>query len=684
MLSPGVEVKEFDLTTVVPAVATTVGAIAGIFRWGPVEERRLVDSENSLKAQFGGPTNLNAETWFTAANFLSYGDNELVVRVANTTATDANVGAWNAMGIIEGGTVANVQQQVVKNEEHYGVKDGTFDTDILWLAKFPGKMGNSLRVSSCDSANAFNETLDLSTGTVTGTISINVGSNSALVSVSNTGAGTIDDANTYIRDTVQPSLAVGDLVEIGNSSIGRQFMKVTSVGSVASNSTFVTFTIGFEDPMRLHTDFSSDGIPRWWEFYSVVDAAPGQSTYQSQFGNTAANDEIHVVVVDEGGEFSGVPGTILEVFKAVSRATDAKNENNTTNYYKEVINKGSRYIWWANDDADAPSNTAVNLVSSAVEGVNNVRFVNGNDGLSESAATLSVLATGYDYFASAEDVDVSLVMQGKPVGGPHKTLLANYIIDNICEPRMDCVAFVSPHIDTVVNNFGQEADDIVTVRNNLRSTSYAFLDSGYKYQYDRYNDVYRWIPLNGDMAGLCARTDETNDPWWSPAGFNRGRIKNLVKLAWNPRKAARDVLYKNGINPVATFPGDGTVLYGDKTLLAKPSAFDRINVRRLFIVLEKAIATAAKYSLFEFNDAFTRAQFKNLVEPYLRDIQGRRGITDFLVVCDETNNTGQVIDTNRFVADIYIKPARSINFITLNFIAVGTAVQFSEVVGRFG
>jgi phage tail sheath protein FI len=209
------------------------------------------------------------------------------------------------------------------------------------------------------------------------------------------------------------------------------------------------------------------------------------------------------------------------------------------------------------------------------------------------------------------------------------------------------------------------------------------LDSGYKYQYDRYNDIYRWIPLNGDVAGLCARTDQTNDAWWSPAGLNRGNIKNVVKLAWNPRKAERDVLYNNGVNPVVTFPGQGTVLYGDKTLLAKPSAFDRINVRRLFIVLEKAISTAAKYSLFEFNDAFTRAQFKNLVTPYLRNIQGRRGITDFLVVCDETNNTAQVIDSNQFVGDIYIKPARSINFIQLNFVAVGTGVQFSEVVGKF-
>jgi phage tail sheath protein FI len=235
----------------------------------------------------------------------------------------------------------------------------------------------------------------------------------------------------------------------------------------------------------------------------------------------------------------------------------------------------------------------------------------------------------------------------------------------------------------VLNNVGNEAVSLKNWRSATRSTSYAVLDSGYKYQYDRYNDVYRWIPLNGDIGGLCARTDQTNDAWWSPAGFNRGQIKNLVKLAFNPRKSERDVLFSNNINPVVTFPGQGTVLYGDKTMQTKPSAFDHINVRRLFIVLEKAISTAAKYSLFEFNDAFTRAQFKNLVTPYLRTIKGRRGITDFLVVCDDTNNTAQVIDSNQFVGDIYIKPARSINFIQLNFVAVPTGVQFSEVVGKF-
>jgi phage tail sheath protein FI len=307
----------------------------------------------------------------------------------------------------------------------------------------------------------------------------------------------------------------------------------------------------------------------------------------------------------------------------------------------------------------------------------------GTDGKGEADVSINVLTNAFDLFASAEEVDVSLILQGKAVGSANNAQLANYIIDNICESRKDCVAFISPAKDDVVSAAGNETTNMVGFRNASRSTSYAVLDSGYKYQYDKYNDVYRYVPLNGDTAGLCVRTDDTRDPWFSPAGFNRGQIKNIIKLAYNPDKANRDILYKANINPVVTFPGQGTVLYGDKTMLTKPSAFDRINVRRLFIVLEKAIATAAKYTLFEFNDEFTRAQFKNLVEPFLRDVQGRRGIYDFKVVCDSTNNTGEVIDRNEFVGDIYIKPARSINFIQLNFVAVRTGVEFSEVVGQF-
>ncbi len=300
-------------------------------------------------------------------------------------------------------------------------------------------------------------------------------------------------------------------------------------------------------------------------------------------------------------------------------------------------------------------------------------------GVSETTLTSAEIRAGYDLLSDAETIDVNLIVMG-----PHSLADGKYVIQNIAESRMDCMVFVSPPLATVLNNPGDEAKDILAARADAAfnvSSSYAVMDTGWKYQYDKYNDVYRWIPLNADVAGLCARTDSTNDPWFSPGGLNRGQIKNVVKLAYKPDKADRDNLYKKGVNPVVSFPGEGTVLFGDKTLLSKPSAFDRINVRRLFIVLEKAIATASKYQLFEFNDAFTRAQFRNLVEPFLRDVQGRRGVIDFRVICDETNNTGEVIDRNEFVADIYIKPARSINFITLNFIATRTGVAFEEVVG---
>jgi hypothetical protein len=311
-------------------------------------------------------------------------------------------------------------------------------------------------------------------------------------------------------------------------------------------------------------------------------------------------------------------------------------------------------------------------------------FSNGTDSLSESAIPLTNLRDAYNQFKDPEEVDVSVIMTGKSAHGVHGEGLANYISDNITTVRKDCVSVVSPQHADVVNNPLDVLEDVTQFRSVLRSTSYQVIDSGYKYQYDPFNDIYRWVPLNGDIAGLMARTDRERDPWWSPAGYQRGQIKNVVKLAFNPNKAQRDELYKNDINPVISQRNKDTVLFGDKTALGRNSAFNRINVRRLFIVLQKAIATASEILLFEFNDAFTRTQFRNMVVPYLRDIQGRRGIYDFRVVCDETNNTGEIIDNNQFVGDIYIKPAKSINEIVLNFVAVRTGVEFEEVVGQFG
>lgn len=420
-----------------------------------------------------------------------------------------------------------------------------------------------------------------------------------------------------------------------------------------------------------------------WTYEAQFDGAPSTSSYVSNLGG--ANDEIHVIVIDENGLFSGTAGTVLEKFAFVSKASDAKNSDGSTNYYKNVINTQSKYIWWMDHLTAGASSTGGNahwgnagtstfaLIDDISGGLSATVSLAGGVDATPSDGDLE---TGYDLFANKELVDVSLLLTSN-----HSAAVNQYVIDNVALARLDCVVFLSPPLAAVQNNAGDEAADIVTYRNSTldRSTSYAVMDSGWKVQYDKYNDTYVNVPLNADTAGLCARTDQTNDPWWSPAGFNRGGIKNCVKLLYSPNQTDRDTLYKNGINPVVSFPGQGVVLYGDKTLLAKPSAFDRINVRRLFIVLEKAIATAAKFQLFEFNDVFTRAQFRSLVEPFLRDVRGRRGIYDFRVVCDETNNTGEVIDRNEFVADIYIKPAKSINFIYLNFIATRTSVSFEEV-----
>lgn len=701
-VSPGVNVSEIDLTTVVPAVSTTEGAISGVFRWGPVDKRVLVDSESTLVARFGKPSNHNAETFFTAANFLSYGNKLFVVRTANTT--DATGASGVLTAIANTGAIASNTNLIIKNDDL--IDDSTVLANLAtesaakFVARYPGALGNSLKVSVCDTPNTFFSNTSLtggdanlsSNGQVT-TIVANTGSNTVTFYIGQSGTGTISEAVAR-ANIIKNLITAGDLIELGNTTIGTQLLKVSTIGGVVNTATQAFFSVTTETKFTL-TDFGNTAVAnvattpsgylkRYWEHAFSVDGAPGTSTYGSNFGNASAVDEVHVVVSDEDGLFTGVPGSVIEVYQGLSRATNAKSDDGSTIYVKDVINQNSKYVYYTNDRVTGYTNTAVNMASLANNLPMSLSFVAGSDGLDEANVPLVELTSGYDLFKSAEDVDISLVLQGKARGGTSGTVLANYLIDNIAEARKDCVVFVSPDKSDVVLNAGaDEAEDVVDFRNNLTSTSYAVLDSGYKYQYDKYNDVYRYIPLNGDVAGLCVRTDDTRDPWFSPAGFNRGIIKNSVKLAVNPNKAQRDLLYKNGVNPVVTFPGQGTLLFGDKTLLAKPSAFDRINVRRLFIVLEKAIATAAKFTLFEFNDEFTRAQFRNLVEPFLRDVQGRRGIIDFRVVCDETNNTPEVIDRNEFVGDIYIKPAKSINFIQLNFVAVRTGVEFSEIVGQF-
>lgn len=417
--------------------------------------------------------------------------------------------------------------------------------------------------------------------------------------------------------------------------------------------------------------------------------APGTSAQASR--KNISNDELHVLVLDNAqGTMSGVPGSVIEKFSYLSKLKGITRGDGTNLYYRDAINSGSKYLWvlntpssgQINDPQNADWNQDVNTVASGV----NLRDLKSvaqkltlNGGTDDFAATAGNVEAAYMQFTNSDLYDISLI-----AAGDVSTSTANKLIGDLVEFRKDCVLFISPrNVDgtPIIASGDAGVSAIRTFKQNLTNSNYTVLDSGWKYQYDRYNDTYRWIPLNGDIAGLCARTDYTADPWFSPGGFTRGQIKNVVKLGFNPGQVERDNLYKESVNPVVTFPGQGTVLFGDKTFTSKPSAFDRINVRRLFIVLEKAIAVAAKFQLFEFNDDFTRAQFRNLVEPFLRNVQGRRGIVDFRVKCDETNNTGEVIDRNEFVASIFIKPNRSINFITLNFVAARSSISFDEIGG---
>jgi len=411
---------------------------------------------------------------------------------------------------------------------------------------------------------------------------------------------------------------------------------------------------------------------------SYFSGAPSTSIAAAQAG--CSNDQIHIVVMDTTGLISGTKNSVLEVFQFLSKASDGKDALGNSNYYKNYIFKNSKYIYAIDPVNYSTTSTSWGLpmANTSFATLSTPQTISLNGG-ADDQPTDAALQTGWSLFSNPDLVDISLAITGNA-----DITIQQYVIDNIANSRKDCVAFISPPSSSVINQAGSEVSNITTWTTSLgRSSTYVVADSGWKYMFDKYNNVYRWIPLNGDIAGLCVYTDSVRDPWFSPAGYSRGNLKNVVKLAWNPNKAQRDSLYTLGVNPVATFPGQGTVLFGDKTFLNQPSAFDRINVRRLFIVLEKTIASASKLSLFEFNDDFTRNQFVALVTPYLRDIQGRRGITDFRVVCDTTNNTPQVIDSNQFVGDIYIKPARSINFIQLNFVAVRTGVNFTEVVGKF-
>ena len=574
-VSPGINITEKDLTTVVPNVSTNIGAFVGTFQWGPISYRTTITTENDLVDLFGKPTATTATHFWSAANYLAYANNLVVVGVKGAGYLNAAVG--------DDGVGAGI---AVNNPDHYD-SPPTW-TDQLFVAKYPGVRGNSLKVRAIDS-------------------------------------------NGW-----------------ADSSINADFL----------------------------THF--DGAP---------------ATSADVLAAGGLQDEMHILVEDEGGLFTGVPGEVLERWAYVSKASDAKRHNGSSNYVVDVLRNESKYVY-VGDVAEFTDNSQGTIVpvgtakagttfstfdsATAAQAIPGGSLTNGNDG---AAMTAAPLLLGWDYFSTPETSDVTLLIAGPGGTDTDVTVAAKAIA--IADGRKDCIAFVSPPRDTVVHAALDSQVGVITTNKTTmnQSNSYGVMDSAWKYQYCRYQDKFMYVPMNGDIAGLCARLDHTHDAWWSPAGLNRGAIKNIVKLSWEPTKANRDALYKIGVNPLVTQTGAGVLLWGDKTMQPTPTAFDRINVRRLFIVMRKAISNAAKSMLFEFNDEFTRSQFVNMVEPFLREIQGRRGITDFKVVCDGSNNTGTVIDNNNFVGDVYVKPSRSINYIQLNFIAARTDVNFTEIGG---
>ena len=662
LLSPGVAIQERDLTLgSIETVETNVGAIAGAFEKGPILTPTRISNEAELLEIFGKPNDSNYEYWWSAAGFLSYGGVLDVVRVDAGNLTASNDG------------VTTPYTLKINNDDDFLANYNAGTAAFNFAARTPGAFGNSLDIAVIDGGP--DQILTLS-----GVLTTN-----AIGTVINDVAGT-KTARIVAYDATNTSAV---LVTIS----GDTFTTADSIDNGVDDRT-VDAAVSWYDQQYVFTGLKWNSIaPR-----------PGTSPYVSDRGGS--KDEIHIVVYDRDGAITGTPLTVLEKFTYASKASDAKSAEGALNYYPEVIFASSQYIYWGNHDAagtslfyDVSGNAAVATVNWGGDSTTDFDFFLGlsisnlavggaryvlASGATDYTVTLGEVQTAYEEFADPESVQLDYLLMGPGGGTSSDSRSKAAKIISIASSRKDCIAFVSPHRGNVVgvSSALDQTNNVVGFFDTLESTSYAVFDSGYKYIYDRFADKYRYVPCNPDVAGLCAAVTANGTPWFSPAGLNRGAIKGAVKLAYSPTKSQRDTLYQNRINPVTSLPGQGIVLFGDKTALASPSAFDRINVRRLFLVAEKTIGNAAKGVLFEVNDEFTRANFLNVVDPFLREIQASRGITDFLVVCDDTNNGPAVVDSNEFVADIYIKPARSINFITLTFIATRTGVSFEEVIPR--
>ena len=663
LLSPGVEIQERDLTIgSSETVDVNVGAIAGAFTKGPVLTPIRISTEAQLIETFGEPTDANAETWWTAASFLSYGGVLDVVRASTSGQLSASDDSTTSPYVL------SIPTKDVYEATYFDAGNNAFK----WASRNIGTEQNSLRVATIDAGADITLTLDGALGTTT------VGTQVVTASASPNGAksGYIfawDGTNNKVSLITSDTWIATDLIENG----------VTDLNVTAKSQWY--------DEQEVFTGLN----------WSSIGPRPGTSPFVAARGGS--NDEVHVVVYDGTGDISGVPNTVLEKFTYLSKANNGKTSEGSGNYYPQVFLDKSNWVYWGSHEAtDLYDVSANQLATGNLAGTNNA----GNDsttafdliggrsytlakGAESGGATSGEIISAMQEFADPETIMIDYLLAGPGDTGSTASAKTNSkavaaAALTISSARKDCIAFLSPYRGDVVGvtSSATQTQNVVDFYDTLQATSFGVFDNTWKYVYDRFSDKYRYVPCNGDTAGLCAATTANGLPWFSPAGLNRGAIKNAVKLAFSPTRTERDKLYQNRINPVTSLPGQGIILFGDKTALASPSAFDRINVRRLFNVIEKTIGNAAKGVLFELNDEFTRNNFKNVVEPYLRGIQAERGITDFLVVCDSTNNTGAIIDANEFKADFYIKPARSINFITLTFIATRTGVSFEEVVPK--
>ena len=716
LASPGIVVREVDLTIGrVDPVSGSIGALVAPFAKGPVHLPQLIENEDDLYQTFGQPysTDKHYEHWLVASSYLAYGGTMQVVRADDQTLANAKAGALSS-------------DFKIKSNEHYnqlGYDENTI-TSVTVAAKNPGTWANGIKVAMIDGK----ADQQLISTTLPGISTVGYAVTQTMAGKVISGAGTTSAADGYLK---------GIVTEINTGNIGVKVISHVSAAGVETNVDYQNAGVySFTDSGAVAISSTGGAVSSastaaytsqkdWFEQQDITLSvgklewdqladAPGTSNYAAARGGR--NDEVHVVVIDDKGTVTGNAGTILEKHLNLSKAKDGEYSVGSPSYWRKYLASNSKYIYGGGApagitttgystsatntlDSDSGWDQDADSVNFGASGVQTLTLAGGKNyggktDLTTSGALTSGLddiVSGYTLFENTEETEVDFILMGSANYDKETAQALGNKVIAVAEARKDAIAFVSPYRKAFLNDTASgtvTTYDIDTVTSNIvsffapiTSTTYGIFDSGYKYMYDRFNNVLRYVPLNGDIAGTCARTDIDQFPWFSPAGTSRGAILNAVKLAYTPGKKQRDILYSNRIKPVTLSPGAGIILFGDKTGFGKSSAFDRINVRRLFIYLEDAISAAAKDILFEFNDELTRTNFVNIVEPFLRDVQSKRGIFDYVVICDETNNTAAVIDNNEFVADIFIKPARSINFIGLTFIATRTGVAFEEVIG---